>query len=151
MNKTAIIIYLVLMLSLAASGQRSSEIVECKIDSNKQFKYKIVTKSRSLGERPILGMYVVIKDNKKYNKEDMLKFTENIKMRFCNEEIISVVIFDDQKTAYSKNVTDYLLEYRKSPELRGFYSLDRKTSRESLKFSPRRGNPAEEVKIDISK
>ncbi|HVE56283.1 MAG TPA: hypothetical protein VNB22_05600 [Pyrinomonadaceae bacterium] len=151
MKKVPIYLYIVLILSIATFGQTSSETVECKIDSNKKFKYNIVTKSRTLGEQPIFGMYVVIKDNKKYNKEDMLKFTENIKMRFCNEERISVVIFDDKKAIYSKVVTDYLLGYNKAPELRGFYSLDRKTNKEGIQFSLQRGNPTDEVKIDISK
>jgi hypothetical protein len=150
MNKLIICIYLFLLFCSVVVGQPSTKTVECKVDSSKKFKYKIIAKERTINEPYIFSIRVVIKDNKKFNKENMLKFTENIKARFCNEERISVVIFDDEKTANeSRVVADYLLDQRKAPELRGFYSLDRKTGSEGIQFSTKRGNPTDEVKIDI--
>lgn len=134
-------------------AQSSDKTVECKVEPNKNFNYTIIQQGRSIGESPVFSLRVVIRDNKKYNRTDMLKFAENIKARFCNEENISVVIFDDKKALdeNSRAVTDYLLYQTIAPGLRGFYSFNRKTGYEGIQFSTKRENPLDEVKIEISK
>lgn len=141
------------MAAATSYAQSSDKTVECKVEANKKFKYTIIQQGRTIGESPIFSLRVVISKNEKYNRTDMLKFAENVKARFCKEENISVVIFDDKKALYenSRVVTDYLIYKIKAPELRGFYALDRKTGSESIQFSTNRENPLDEVVIEISK
>ena len=132
-----------------SAQENATPIKECKVSLKEEVKYKLISIGRTVGEPYITGLRIVVKD-KYFNKDDMVQLTKIIKARYCNEEIISVVMFDDAKVAkQARAVIDQLAGNRKVPEIRGFYSMDRKTEKEIISFSTKRGNPADEISIQL--
>lgn len=131
--------------------ENAKEIKECKVKSKEKIKYKLISIGRSIREPFITGLRIVVKD-KYYNKEDMTQLSKIIKARYCNEENIAVTIFDEAKTA---KIADIIIKHlsgeRITPEIRGFYTLERENNIEKLSFSKKRGNSATEVSLQLTK
>lgn len=123
---------------------------KCAIPKKLGGKYKLVSIGHSVEGPLTLGLRVVVKPEN-FSREYMLQFAQRVKLEYCNEQRITVVIFDDYLAAKSARiVVDYLVGRDAAPELRGFYSLDRTTGEEGIQFSTVRGKPADEIVIDLS-
>lgn len=135
---------------VAFAQGNSTPIKECKVSSAKNVKYKLISIGKAIRKPYITGLRIVVKD-KFFTKDSMVQLAKIIKGRYCNEETIAVTIFDDAKVAkQARAVIDQLTANRKVPEIRGFYSLDRKTGEESISYSAKRGNSPSEISIQLS-
>lgn len=139
----------VLVFSYAFAQERKDEFHRCEISSQSKAKFRLASIGRSLDKPFITGMRIVLNKNS-FNKEYMLRLAQRIKTEYCREEIISVTIFDDYKAATSARVVaEHLAGTQIAPEIRGFYSLNRKTGEEGIEFSTERGKPTGEVEINL--
>lgn len=131
--------------------EKSQKIIKCKVESSRKVKYKLVSIDRTEVKPPfITGLRIVLKKNR-FNRNYMIKLAQRLNAEYCNEEVISAAIFDDYKAAKRADaVIEYLLKKRSVPELRGFYSLNRNTGEELIEFSAKRGNPPNEIKINLN-
>ncbi len=125
------------------------KIEKCKVCPKQTFKYKLISIGRSLSEPPITGLRIVVKQPR-FNRTDMAELARVLKAMYCHEESISAVIFDDSKVAKQAHVVvDQLVGTRKVPELRGYFSFDKQTGKTQISFSTKRGNPPEEIALDL--
>lgn len=134
----------------ANAQENATSIKECKVKSQEKIKYKLISIGRSIREPFVVGLRIVLKD-KYFNKDNMIQLTKIIKARYCNEENIAVTIFDDAKIAKIADiVVKHLSGERIIPEIRGFYAFERRNNYEKLSFSTKRGNPPDEISIQLS-
>lgn len=133
------------------SGQeRLDKIPQCDINQDNEVKYKVVYANRGIREPYTLGLRIVVKE-KQVNREFILKLAESLRRRYCMDNDIGATIFDDKEIAKSADaIVDQLLGKKQIPEIRGFYSLDRKNGIEKVSFSSKRGNPPDEIVIDLA-
>ena len=125
-----------------------NQIEKCRVDSKERVNYKLIFEHRnSLPPYALIAKIVVRQRN--YNKEYMQRLAQTLASRYCHDDQISVAIFDDEKAARKTDMFEYLIGHVKVPELRGFYSMDRAEKTSGIVFSTRRGNPPDEIKIDL--
>jgi hypothetical protein len=82
-----------------------------------------------------------------FTREEMTALARQLGQDLCNEQRIVVSILDDYQAA-----KHYDLSNEKTwPKLRlrGYYELDRDTGKEVIHFSLKRGNPVDEVTINL--
>ena len=147
-----LVLLLATSLTTTLSAQQiSKEIKTCKVDHVNRVPYDLISSGRGLSDPIETGLRIVVAP-KFYNAKDMEELAHILRLQYCQENHLSVVIFDAAKPAKeARAVVDQLTGKRAVPELRGFYSLDRTTDIEKMSFSTKRGNPTDEVKIQFGK
>jgi hypothetical protein len=80
-----------------------------------------------------------------FNVEYMRRLARTLRNHFCNDDEISVTIFDQKIAARNTDLGAYLAGRIVVPELRGFYSYSHTSKAESIQFSMKRGNPNHEI------
>jgi hypothetical protein len=150
MKRTFVILFIsafwiLLAFAFSASAQKK-KTVRCKTDIP-SVKYEIGSGFRS---KPIqINIYV---DPELIEKDVLIQLAKTLKAEFCNEEKAQFIIFDDRKHINSGDaLRDYVDSGGKLILMRGFYSFDRKTGKDTIEFSKKPGNPTTEVQIDLSK
>lgn len=129
--------------------ERGEKIRECKVSYKPRVNYKLVSVGRTIREPIVTGLRIVL-EPKDFKEEKLVQLTSLLKAKYCREQEISVVLFDDSTVAKEADVVvDELAGSRKVPELRGFYSFNRKTGKEEMSFSRIRGNPPDEVLLRL--
>lgn len=113
-------------------------------------KYRIAYRDRTKANPSILEVHISIAP-KHFNRDDMIALAGRLNKDFSREQRVTVVICDEYETAKDPAIVYDLL--RRSPPLalRGFYEIDRVGGKEGISFSTNRGNPLDEVDIDLSK
>lgn len=145
--KIFILIGLVLSFSSINFAQ-VQKIQKCSVVKGIGGKYKLVNESRPLGTFKEVLLHVVIKPAN-FNQDYLTEFAKRIKAEYCNEETVTVNIFDNRKAV------DWLYDYvntgGKVDKRRGTYLLSRKTDKETIEFSTKPDNPINEVRIELFK
>jgi hypothetical protein len=133
----------------SASGQK---IVKCPVQDKHGhiIKYRIGRIRRaSVNNVPTLLLQISIQPDN-FNREDITALAEQLKEKFCHEEHLNVALCDSYKAAKDGLLIFNLLNHETDPALRGFYDLDRTSSKESIGFSTVRGKPLDEIVIQLS-
>lgn len=139
---------LILCVSFVSSAQ-DQKIKKCSVPKEMKGKYKLALEARPLGESKKIILDVVIKP-KNFTKEYMTEFVNRIRAEYCNEDIISLAIFDNKKSVQNW-YRNFATSGKKIDEKRGTYLLNRKTGEEGIEYSTKAGNPINEVRIELSK
>jgi hypothetical protein len=143
----------VLMVTSIASAQNQNPIEleqQCQIPKLGSGHFKLLFTSRGVtGEKPLI-LYILI-ETEKVNRGYLLKVAERINKTYCRENSIFVAIFDEKKYAGSFAVADFASRRNVYPGYRGQYSLNRQRLEETLHYSLKKGNPIDEVRIDLRK
>lgn len=122
---------------------------KCKTSGKVGGKYKFLFSIRnSTIEDKSLSIFIVIKPEN-INKQYLLEFVKRIRQEYCNESSIVVQIFEDKKNAGTFTVEYYAINKIADEGYRGAYVLDRDTGLEGLRFSTKRGNPIDEIRIEL--
>lgn len=136
-----------LSMILFIFGQEN-DIIKCK-PQIKDGKYKIISEGKTISGEKRLLVFIYVKP-KDINRQYLLQTPQRIKETYCNDPQLIAVIFDNKKTMYQYALSDYARTNGKVVRMRGFYSFDRKTGKDLLEFSTKRGDPTTEVQIDLS-
>jgi hypothetical protein len=142
----------VFILSLGLSTS-FGQTVKCVPDDKEAVKYELVQNYVTDLPPYTRSLRVVVK-KENFNRAFMVRLANALRMRFCSDEEISAVIFDDKHVAESLNMGDFLTGRVTPPEVRGLYALTsytlaNKGKEESIEFSTKRGNPTNEVVINL--
>ena len=126
---------------------------KCVADKREAIDYKLVQNYKNNLPPYIRSLRVVIK-KENFNRAFMVRLANAIRIRFCSDEEISAILFDDKRVAESLDVGQFLAGRVKVPEVRGFYARTSSTSAgdgsdEFVQFSTERGNPTNEVIIKL--
>lgn len=132
----------------SANFGQEQKIQKCPVPEGIGGKYKIIFETRTLGEPKRIILDVVV-NSKNYTKEYLTEFAKRIKAEYCNENYLSVNIFDNKK-AIRIWYENFIVSEKRSEERRGTYLLDKQTDYEVVEFSTRPGNPINEVRIELS-
>ena len=147
--KSFLLIGFFLGMSCLVNAQTPDTPDKCKVPAGTKGKYKTISAGKSLPPESITGLRVFVAP-KYFTRDKMTEIVAKLKSEYCHEEHLSVVFFDDADVArISRVVVDKLVGNSKVPEIRGFYSLNRETGKESLSFSTKRGNATDEIQIDF--
>lgn len=144
----SIALILIIFVSNLAGQQSEGKITKCRVDSKESVKYKLIFTHKNSLPPYTLVLNIVVKQ-KDFNTKYMTRLAKTVSSQFCHENEISVTIFDDARAAKRTDIGAYLAGEIVVPELRGFYSLQRDKKFESIEFSTKRGNPPDEIKIDL--
>lgn len=143
----SLVLLLVFFGSMLVIYPQDSSIKRCSIPKGIGGKYK-----RSFATRLATGktsIDVVIKP-KHFTREYLLEFAKRIRAEYCNEKILHVSIFDNERAitgaGYVWIITAGAVEKR-----RGTYLLDRNTGEEAIEYGSEPGKPIDEIRIDLSK
>ena len=77
-------------LNIFSQG-RITKIKECKVEHKTSVKYKLISAGRTIREPIITGLRIVV-NGKHFNKDEMVQLATFIKAKYCDEQVISVVI-----------------------------------------------------------
>lgn len=129
----------------------AQETINCshKALSNKAPKYRIGYRLRAKDKPSALRLHISI-GPKYFNRADMIALAKHLNKDFQREKELDVVICDDYETAKSPGIIYDLLKREPPLALRGFYELDRGSSKEGISFSTERGKPLDEIDINLS-
>lgn len=124
-------------------GQTSTE---CKAKDEKIAapKYRIADTTRTVSGPPTLVIYLSIKPNS-FNQKDMEALARALDRRFCNEQRVSALIFDDRRIFPRTKAVDAI----DWSAYRGDFLIDRQTEEGYISFSTERGKPRDEVNIKL--
>ena len=151
MKKVWVVVITLLCCILATSGQEvDPNLKACKVSSKPIVKYELVSAGVGLGKSPVVGLRIVVAD-KFFNRLQMELLVKQLGEKYCNATELGVTIFDDKKTAQNARVVvEHLSGKRVVPQIRGFYSANKSTGLSKLEFSTKRGNPTNEITLDLS-
>ncbi len=148
-SSLALICLSIFMAAGSSAQQNQKGERKCVASSKRTIDYRLVSSGRGLG-RGVLGLRIVLAA-KYFNRTDMMTLAENLREKYCREDVVGVTIFDNKRDAKVADiVVKHLSGVRKSKSIRGFYSLDRTRGLEKLSFSTKPGNPDDEVLLDLS-
>ena len=123
--------------------------MECSV-RKPPFKFKITEIARPKTQPELIGIRVVLKP-KYFNRVDMIAITKFLTDKYCQQNKIGITFFDDKAVALdSRSVVDHLTGAQAIPQLRGFFSFNRESKIAELGFSTQRGNPTDEIIVDLS-
>ena len=118
-----------------------------KLDSGR---YKLLFTTRGVTGDKTLILYILLK-SEDINRGYLLTVAERINKTYCNEASVIAAIFDERKYAGTFAVTDFAVSRNVYPGYRGQYRLNRQPISETLMYSSKKGNPIDEVEIDLRK
>ena len=131
----------------AQEGGTLANGTRCLEDAKGKKNFKVVFEDKnSLPPYSVTG-YIFIK-REKFNRESMASVLDSLNSRYCQENHVSVAIFDDKSRAKDTDIIAYSLGKIREPAVRGFYWLDRVKGISGIKYSTARGNPIDEEKIE---
>ena len=150
--RVAIVFPIILFLAFMA-GSTIGQSPKCDPDRGDSVKYRIAQNFKSNLPPYIRSLRIVVKPEN-FNRGYMTLLARSIHQRFCTDEEISAVIFDDKHVADTMDMGLFLTGRIKIPEVRGFYALTSHTlsgkgKDHSIEYSTKRGNPTNEVVIDL--
>ena len=121
----------------------------CEASPNIGFEYKIVENTKTDFPPHVRSLRVVVKA-KYFDDIHMKLLAQSLRKRFCNDDMISALIFDDLKVDKTLNEGQFLLGRVRPGEVRGIYALSDDGKTESIEYSTKRGNPFNEVVLKLS-
>lgn len=127
----------------------SSQTSEKCVVTVKDGKYEKASIGGTLANPLILGGTVLVKP-KNFNREFMTKLARRLKQEYCEADEISVMIVDSKEYMGTSTLMDYARSKQKIINMRGFYNFDRKSGKDMIVFSTVRGNPPDEIQINLS-
>lgn len=148
MLKIKILLVCVIVLIFASITEaQNTKLGTCTVSSSVNIKYKLGVWVRPVSETKTLFLQISIKPEN-FNKEFLIKLAERIKNEYCNEQKLSVVIFDNHKFAKDFSAFDEMFDSNnRNVKVREIYDLDRITNKESIIFSSEIGKPINEIEI----
>ena len=126
----------------------AQKIEKCTVKHLPGGKYRVFSEFHVIGKTDELLLDVILKP-KDFTKEFMRDFADRVKKTYCNENVISVQIFDDKKAAIGADY-DFVVSHGEIDRRRGTYYLNRTNGKDAVEFSRKRGSPVNEVRIDFS-
>jgi hypothetical protein len=112
------------------------------------FEYKIVENTQTAFPPNVRSLRVVVQA-KYFDDTHMKLLAQSLRKRFCTDDMISAMIFDDVKVAKHLDEGQFLMGRINAPEVRGFYSLKDRGKHEFIEYSRIRGNPTNEVILKL--
>jgi hypothetical protein len=112
-------------------------------------KYRVGFQRRTKGKPSILLVQISVAPEH-FNFAAIKLLAQQLKKDFQHEQHLTVLISDDYDTARSSDLLVDIMRREPPPGYRGVYELDSTAGREGINFSTKRGNPINEVDIDVS-
>lgn len=146
-NKITLLSIILFSVCFSVVGQKQ-KIETCSAKNLKGGEYKLISVIYPVNTPHKVVLDIWIKP-KNFTKEYMTKLATRLRATYCNEDYISVSIFDNKKDQLGSG-HDFIISGGKINRSRGYYWLNKKTGEEGISFSTKPGNPIDEVKIIFS-
>jgi hypothetical protein len=121
----------------------------CKSNDKIRIKYEIAENYKT-DLPPYIRTLRVVVEAKYFNDDDMQGLANALRTRFCTDKEITAMIFDNMRVAKKMDEAQFLMGRISVPEVRGFYTLTNAGKKEFIEYSKKRGNPTNEVLLEIS-
>jgi len=144
MKKLFQILFICCSVAVFAGDFFAQDKTACRVTKEPGGKYKFVKKSVSNVEGTNVLFLTVKLSPEKFTDDYLSKVARRIRATYCNETIIYAEIWDSSDKRTFDDLTPAPLY---SPWAKAFYSLDRKTGKETLYFIVA-GKAANEIKIN---
>jgi len=148
-----LIVGLIFLLLVIQISFLFGQAKKCASDNNDNVKYKIAQNFK--GELPPFArsLRIVVKPEN-FNRDYMTRLGTALHQRFCTDDEISAIIFDDMNVANTMDMGLFAMGRIKVPEVRGFYTFtshatSEKGKEQSIEYSTIRGNPTNEVVVNL--
>lgn len=142
----------ILFMLIIISVQSTLSFAQCpvsKADRKNEVKVNIAQSYKSNLPPFYRALRIVVKQ-KDFTHDSMVRLAKTIRNKFCQDDEITAIIFDDKRVAMTMDEGQYLIGEIKVPEVRGFYSYSKEDNYEGIEFSTERGKPFNEVRIKLS-
>jgi hypothetical protein len=140
--------FAILVMAAIVPLRAQKTIGKCEVRQPYRVKYDLVFEhENSLPPKMLMVDIVVAPTN--YNVDYMTRLARTLVTRYCNRDHLSVAIFDDKRAAKDTNMLEFLRGRIEAPAVRGFFFIDREKKQARITFSEKRGDPTDQIKIDV--